>query len=55
MPRELVERAPPSLEDPRGTIELDRDELTRTSLGTSVDEAEGRRKENLRARGELLK
>jgi hypothetical protein len=55
VPRELMEGAPPPMGDPRSTLPMTRDEVTRTRLGDDIEEREGRRKRQLRGRGELLK
>ena len=55
VPRELVARAPPALEDPRKDIELDREGLTRSSLASTIEERDASKKKDLRTRGELLK
>jgi hypothetical protein len=43
------------MEDPRTPLPGTRDEVTRTPLEDDIEEREGRRKRQLRARGELLK
>jgi hypothetical protein len=55
VPRELVERAPPIMEDPRTTLEAEKEDAARTPLSDEKERVEGRRKAELRARGELLK
>jgi hypothetical protein len=55
VPQELIEGAPPAMEDPRATMPRTRDEATSTRLGEDVSDRDEARKRQLRARGELLR
>ncbi len=55
VPRELLEGAPPSMEDPRATLPRTREEATSTRLSDDASEREKAHRRQLRARGELLK
>lgn len=55
VPRELVDRAPPMVEDPRTTLEAEKEDAARTTLADERERVEGRRTAELRARGELLR
>jgi hypothetical protein len=54
-PRELTMGAPPAMADPREPMPATRGEVARTPLGDSLEERDGARKRELKARGELLK
>lgn len=54
-PRELVMGSPPSLEDPKGPVDMGGKETATTPLGASVEEQKEIRKRELKARGELLR
>ena len=55
VPRELAERTPPPMADPREPIPEVRGEVARTPLGDSIDERKDAREKQLKARGELLR
>ncbi|NIT76889.1 MAG: hypothetical protein GWN12_06935, partial [Thermoplasmata archaeon] len=55
VPRELLEGAPPPMEDPRDPLPETKEDAARTRLGDDLDENDRARKRELRARGELLK
>lgn len=55
VPRELMEGAPPPMEDPRAQLPETKEDVARTRLGDDLDDNERARKRQLRARGELLK
>ena len=54
-PRELVMGSPPSLEDPKGPVDMGGKETATTPLAASMEEQKEIRKRELKARGELLR
>lgn len=55
VPVELMEGAPPQIEDPRADLPRTKEEATSTRLGDDVSGRDEARKRQLRARGELLR